>query len=744
VPENTRFFLGYGERLTERVAPPGGGGGSNPAYTFEEAVFRLRPMVENTADSLEDLPNVACPRDEAVGVVTLHPQWMAKSYHPQQLLDEYQLRQVGSRPVLVQPEKWTRQAEPEPTASTELYLAGKRTSFARWADELELSPAQISDQIRRVENVRAPVPHERIRGLSPERIERDDITLFEIVLHVSDDPGEQYILASFDTYARSLAAEVHLDRRFHAGGLCFVPVETTPEVIPILARFAFLRVARPMPRLRGIPPIERSIPSPQLAPSPLPDQGAVDPDLRMAVFDGGLDPSSPLNHWATPHEPRGIGAPADQLMAHGHDVTSAALFGPLVPGQPAMRPFGVIDHYRVLDKNTGRDPFELYDVLRRIDEIIKARQYQFFNLSIGPAVPIEDDEVHAWTALLDEHLSDGHALATVAVGNNGEDDRTSGEARIQVPSDAVNSLSVGAADSTRGGWKRASYSAFGPGRSPGRVKPEVIQFGGDSREPFRVYDMESAPSLASTMGTSFAAPATLRLAAGIRAHFGDRISPLALKALLVHSADPGVENRDEVGWGRVSGDLDSIVLCGDGMVRVLYQGELSPSQYLRALIPLPQGEYLNGKVAMDATFCYATPIDPQDPGSYTRSGLEITFRPHVGRFAHDNATVPKSRPFFRKSDFDNEHVLRNDAQKWETTLHATDKFLGTSLLQPVFDIHYNARSSGGTARDAKKIRYALVVTVRSPRTPNLYDTVLQAYAGQLEALLPLIDIPVRV
>jgi hypothetical protein len=409
-----------------------------------------------------------------------------------------------------------------------------------------------------------------------------------------------------------------------------------------------------------------------------------------------------------------------------------------------MRPFGVIDHYRVLDKNCGRDPFELYDVLRRIDEIIKARQYQFFNLSIGPAVPIEDDEVHAWTALLDEHLSDGHALVTVAAGNNGEEDRPSGEARIQVPSDAVNSLAVGAADSTRAGWKRASYSAFGPGRSPGRVKPEIVQFGGDGREPFRVYDAESAPSLASTMGTSFAAPAALRLAAGIRAHFGDRISPLALKALLVHCADPGVEDRDEVGWGRVPGDMDSIVLCDDGMVRVLYQGELSPSQYLRALIPLPPDEYLNGQVAVDATFCYATPIDPQDPGSYTRSGLEITFRPHVGRFAHGDATVPRSRPFFRRSDFDNERVLRNDAQKWETTLHATKTFRGTSLLQPVFDIHYNARSAGGNARDAKKIRYALVVTVRSPRTPSLYDTVLQTYAGQLEALMPIIDIPVRV
>jgi hypothetical protein len=744
MPDNTRFFLGYGERLTERVAPPGGGRGPQPAYSFEESVIRLRPMVQNAVHDLRALPTGACPRDEAVGVLTLHPQWMAKSYHPQELLDEYQLRQVGSKPVAVEPERWTRRSEPEQTASTELYLAGKRDSFVAWADELEISPVHISDQIRRVEAVRAPTPEERLRGIGSERVGSTQTILLEVVLHASDDYADQYILAGFSSYARSLNASAELNRRFHIGGLCFMPVEAVPEVVPELARFAFLRVARPMPRLRDLPQTERSVPSPELAPAQLPNQDAVDADLRVAIFDGGFDPSSPLSRWTTAHDAPGVGAPEPGMMAHGHDVTSAALFGALVPGQPAMRPFGVVDHYRVVDKRTKNDPYDLYDTLRRVDEVLKARQHEFFNLSIGPAVPIEDDEVHAWTALLDEHLSDGHALATIAVGNNGQEDRLSGEARIQVPSDAVNGLAVGSADSTRDGWRRAAYSALGPGRSPGRVKPEVLQFGGDSREPFRVYDIDAAPGLANTMGTSFAAPATLRLAAGVRAHFGSRIGPLALKALLVNSADPGAERRDEVGWGRVSPDLDGVVLCEDGMVRVLYQGELSPAQYLRALIPLPIGEYLNGLVTIEATFCYATPIDPQDPGSYTRSGLDVTFRPHARKFKGKDTTVPQPRPFFKRSEFDTEQELRTDAQKWETTLHASHNFHGRSLLQPVFDIHYNARSSGGAAREARRIKYALVVTVRSPRTPDLYDNVLHAYAGQLEALLPIIDIPVRV
>ena len=182
--------------------------------------------------------------------------------------------------------------------------------------------------------------------------------------------------------------------------------------------------------------------------------------------------------------------------------------------------------------------------------------------------------------------------------------------------------------------------------------------------------------------------------------------------------------------------------CGDGEVRVIYQGELNPAEYLRALIPLPTVE-LSGLVTITATFCYATVTDPEDPGNYTRSGLDITFRPHVQRFATDTAVDPASHPFFKRSNFDTEHQRRRDAQEWETTVHQANTFRGSTLSQPVFDIHYNARTGGGAARDPRRIRYALVVTVRSRQTPDLYNRVLRTFAGRLEVLQPIITVPVR-
>lgn len=352
-----RFFLGHGERLTSRIPPPGGGGGAEPAYTFQEALARLRPMVDEAVGELDALPPAACPRDEAVGVVTLHPQWLAKSYHPDQLLNEYNLRQVGSRPTTIKPDRWTRQADPELAVSSELYVAGQRESFRRWSRDMESSPTTVSNQIQRVEVVRAPTPEERLRNLAEEAV--GERVVLEVVLHASEGGRDNFILSGFSEYAGLVGAEAHFDRRFHAGGLCFLPVEVALEAVEELAQFAFLRVARPMPRLRGLPAIERSSRLPNLRPAPLPDGEAVDPDLRIAVFDGGLDQAT-FGRWANSFDAPGIGLPVEAYMAHGHDVTSALLFGPLTPGESAERPYAVVDHHRVLDEDSENDPFELY------------------------------------------------------------------------------------------------------------------------------------------------------------------------------------------------------------------------------------------------------------------------------------------------------------------------------------------------------------------------------------------------
>lgn len=157
----------------------------------------------------------------------------------------------------------------------------------------------------------------------------------------------------------------------------------------------------------------------------------------------------------------------------------------------------------------------------------------------------------------------------------------------------------------------------------------------------------SKPTLIPQLGSSFAFPYLLRNAVGIRAILGADLTPLAIKALLVHAADSSTHDKPEVGWGKIPEDLMKVIACPTGVTRVLYQGELKPGKYLRATLPLPVGG-LQGRVRLKATFCYASPTDPQDAVAYTHAGLEVVFRPSdkkvkEGKTSADRHWYPSSQ-----------------------------------------------------------------------------------------------------
>jgi hypothetical protein len=201
----------------------------------------------------------------------------------------------------------------------------------------------------------------------------------------------------------------------------------------------------------------------------------------------------------------------------------------------------------------------------------------------------------------------------------------------------------------------------GPGQSPGVVKPDFVEFGGCLQRPFIVLNEGAAVGLEATEGTSFSAPSVLRLGAGLRAHFGANLSILAIRALLIHTTEACDFACEEVGRGRVARSLKDIVLCADDTVRVVYQGSIAPTRYIRAPIPVPSGS-IPGKVTITATLCYPTGVDPHHPGNYTRAGLEPTFRPHDLKRRDPKQVHPDSKRFFGKTQSGLlEDELRRDA-----------------------------------------------------------------------------------
>ena len=237
-------------------------------------------------------------------------------------------------------------------------------------------------------------------------------------------------------------------------------------------------------------------------------------------------------------------------------------------------------------------------------------------------------------------------------------------------------------------------------------------------------------------------PYLLRSAVGIRAILGADLSALAIKALLVHGADQANHDKLEVGWGKIPEDLMAIITCPSGVARVVYQGELKPGKYLRASLPIPKGG-LNGRIRLSATFCYASPVDPQDASTYTRAGLDVVFRPDAARIKAGKSNAD-TKGFFDMKKYATEEERRADMGKWETVLHGEKGMLGSSLNGPVFDIHYNAREAGAATTGADKIKYALVITVEAPKHEDLYNEILRSYPSILMPIQPQVSLPIRV
>lgn len=739
--DEPKFLLGRGETLQRDSRYRGGPNDSKPPYEWHDQAPRINRMLADQTAYFDSLPDDACPDDNVVSKITLHPQYYSRSQFPTDLLREADLRLVGSMPAQVKPAEGRGSKSESGIPSTVLFVAGRRSAF-RQLTKVAKTTAELSalaNDLLKVEKVGPMTAADRIKGhIGPKK------ELLEVVLHHDAELDLGWEEDFFD-FAKSKGVQLKTNQNYQSRGLLFLPAIANEEAVKKLASYSFVRAIRPMPKLRPLkkPSVMRTqVAKPLVI---LPSEPAIDTSFRVAVFDGGLPGDHPFEQWVTAIEPPGkanIGAPVDEYVKHGMAVTSALLFGSVHPGlQP--RPYCGVDHFRVLGNETS--DHQLYPVMLYIDQILGQSTYEFATLSIGP-VEIVGDDVTAWTTMLDDHFQQGQVLGTIAVGNDGEEAWPGN--RIQVPSDCVNALAVGASDSNEEGWARASYSCIGPGRAPGVVKPDLVQFGGTAAGKFKfVYP---GPHIAEACGTSFATPAVMRIATALRAHFGNDISTLGIRTLLVHNADPAKNPREEVGWGLANDDLSALTICPDGSVRVMYQGHLDPSKVVRLEVPLPQGD-LDGNVEIKATFCYLCQTDPHTPGDYTRAGLGITFRPHQEKFPKPqpgkriDPDFPVSKPFFESVGKKNEQDLRRDAFKWDTTRHAARSLRGSSLNRPVFDIHYQAREPGSAVSPsgAQKLPYALVVTVTARKHPDLYDKVLTAYPT-LAAIRPRTRLPVVV
>ena len=748
MPRKNNFLIGQGERLTHPIAVPTGGSPKALPYDFVTQRSRLGGKLSQTCEYINALPREACPNDETVAIVTMHPRFISKSDFPENLFSSVGLRAIGSRSVEIVPEKWGIDNHPEKAPTDELFVAGTRKSFARWAGGIKTweEPAGVSGVLQTIEDIEAFEAETKVRSVPAS----GDSVMLEVILHNADDED---VIRSFMDYASLVQATVYSEKRRDVGGLTFFPVEVGPTRVLDVAMHSFVRVARGMPSLRPMHPVlTRNNTDDGPFPVILPSDPPLSTDTEAVIFDGGIPDQaiSQLAPWVSVTEPPGIGPPDPIYQDHGLAVTSAFLFGSLSAGQAIDRPLVPVNHVRVLDQKSGfANPFDLeyFEIVDRITSHLDQNEgrYQYVNLSIGPDIPVSDDDVSYWTAALDQRFTHSRFVPTIAVGNTGQRDSASGLNRIQPPSDAINALSVGAADRLTGSWQRAGYSSVGPGRAPGVVKPDGVAFGGSLASPFYVVgnNGHSKP----ICGTSFAAPLLLNASAGLGLLSGSELEPLAIRALMIHRAEDDGNNRREVGWGKFELDPDLLITCPDDEAVVVYQGVLPVGTHLRAPIPMPDTA-LQGMVTITATILITPDISPEFVASYTKSGFQATFRPHSGQYTiyQDGSTSnhPKSQSFFSENAMYGgaEYELREGGLKWEPCLKRSRRFRPTSLVDPVFDIYNHNRQPGSKVGNDSPVPYALIIGVKAPKDPDLYNQIVRAYAGVLIPITPKLRLPV--
>lgn len=698
-------LIANGKELIGQLSWPQGGGNKWLPYDIADARAILHPQLVAVRETAVQVPSLFAPRREITARVTLHPAFLAKSYFPASLLRDVGLSILGSRPERVRPRK-RRDTDPVEADTVAIFVSGTADDFQRMDDTLGDRHAGTGrqEQLARIELIHEYEAIEKLR-LSADSRWPDHA---HVTLHANETDTD--IIVAFRTVVESLGGRI-LDRGFRSvTGLTFAAVQLPPGRLAELAHFTRIRLIRSLPELPGDWTFDGAL-TKSFRSVELPT-GAPLSSGRAAIFDGGT--ANAFGSFVS-EIAQGPLVPAHAKdLAHGINVTSAFLFGPLQPKQDTLPvPYCKVEHHRVLP--TSDSPDQALDVLDRIVSALRAARasgnpYRFANISLGPKATFFDDDVHEWTSRLDEELADGQTLCTTAVGNNGHLDAELG--RVQPPGDAVNLFAIGAADSVRKKWVRAPYSATGPGRSPGYVKPDAVAFGGSRSEPFPVFNPMTGGAVA-VAGTSFASPMALRVAAGVDALSRAAFDPVTLQALLINACEYSSRRhtRPEVGWGRLPLDPEAILYTDADVVRVVYQGITRPGHPQKALIPIPTGLPPGSVVHLGATFCYRAPVDPAHAINYTRAGLWVRCY----------KAPKKSLPLFGSGMYKTEAELRKDSMRWDTVLSAKRKVKVDDLHEPYFHINYQVRDEGEAVRleDAVPMPYALIVTIQAPGITDL-------------------------
>lgn len=472
-------------------------------------------------------------------------------------------------------------------------------------------------------------------------------------------------------------------------------------------------------------------------------------NIKIGIFDGGVDSSIPMLHrYTVEHNPI-LSPKADNYIAHGSAVCGLALHGPLNSmNKNTILPVPnvSVESFRVLPTTDPND-MDLYEVIDIIEDIVpKRKDIKVYNLSLGPAGAIVDDNIDRFTYALDKLSFDEDVLFVIAAGNDGELSYPLN--RIQSPADLVNGLGVGAFTFDNGKIVHAPYSCTGPGREGCKIKPDVVAFGGCGNNPIHVVSISPNKKIPSA-GTSFSSPIAANTSGQLMGTCMD-VNSLIARALMIHTASYPDSIPDlNLGHGYINTNVNDILECTQNKVNILYSGHVKGTQGVKLPILIPDiGDY-KGNVIISWTIAVLTRINALDSDNYTNNCIEDTFYPNANKYKlNHELSKPKSVTVNTKinkeliqnliskgykmsgtpiSKSGNKYKTEEDRRKdfkWDTIVKRWVVAKYNNIESPYIAMH----AMGRNGYEKGLVKYAVVVSIEIPQYKgNLYDEIVRTY-----------------
>lgn len=718
--------------------------GGEPAFPHEyaEAKVRLSADIEKIQDSFSDSEEIFV--DQKIVCVRLEPKFEAKSYTPNSLIADSDMKLVGGRRYTIDREEATkgklyfmRASNSDLEKLKSKLTSGKKKHVKKW-----------KNQICTIKSIDLLRPDEKVLGFDDSWI----AGTVEVVIHPLGADRDRAIEGFFN------ATGIHKEKaevRSYDDGLTFVCTYMDKVLVDKAKKYNPLRSVKPISD-DWDDPFRMSA---MVAPAPKLPKKLFKSDIKIGIFDGGIQEGTELlEPFVTNHDMVGE-KPTVKGLDHGAGVCGAALYGNLA-GKTEMdeveNPVVSVESFRVFPaKKTGNAEadMQMYTTIDIIEEVVRKREdIKLYGLSFGPRGAILDDEINRFTYVCDKltyDVDEGEVnpLFCIAVGNDGNLDNPFN--RIQSPSDMVNGIAIGAYSvSVLNDKYRAPYSCVGPGREGAKIKPDLLEFGGTQDRPFIA--TKSGKQIEGVCGTSYSAPVVAGKIGRLMAA-SDQIVPHLGRALLIHHAEAdGMESNPESGFGFCPENVEELLNCSDNRVTIFYEGEITSSASVRLPVFMPEINTARGNAYVKWTICTVVNPNLNDTDAYTNNCIEDTFYPNEMKFAfrksgqatknlnllkpedveiarilisqgYTKSDLPVSKPAkknFREAD------LRNSDFKWDTIIRKDVSMRCSSLINPFLSLH----AIGRDEYEHEKIKYFVVITVDVPNFKgSLYDNILHTY-----------------